>query len=532
MKRRRWREAVRRVRGFFSEHREGMRSLLLVVLAIGVAAQSSMLWSRVLTLDSMPWSGARAFLSASTKQDKQVDNRAGAMPVRFAARSESELYGIQYNETGLETAYQNTAEVWVQAVEQAEKPTISGSGEYSDALQGQMMLMQYDGRIPLEIIAGWLGCDLPEDLNGYVAGTLALCRSDEGGYTLYVRDSSDDSIVCAQTQVDDARFDTAVEQFEPNDCELAADLEGELVSPDLLYFPGGETFDVMSFQAYSGGSGMAELLTAFGMDANTALDNAYATDGVMVYVSGSSTVHMAEDGSMRYDGKIHLPVKAGNRKMQCVQMAFELTSEALEAIDCGAAAALTTAYTEQDTGRFIVVYGMQVNGVPVDNGVTGYFARYEFDGETLVHANLALRTCESSGETVAVMPEKQAVASLDSAVDASLSLRYVDEAVGTSSSWEQLYQEDVMSSDNLWDVENEEYAEEDGWNDTPAGDDTEDDYSTPWYDNTGTPVAPQWYVLRYGDEDELPKFGRTLTPDEIVYIRPDFNRLIQGGSAS
>lgn len=537
MIRRGLRNAVRRMRGALHAHHVGLQRIVLVLLATGVLVQAGALWACVLTRDSIPWDSLRTRLSTSAHSGRDTDNSACALPVRFAARGTDGLYGIQYNTEGLKTAYEQTADVWAQAYEHAGEPVIAASAQYRAALHGQLLMMEYNGSIPLHIAAGWLGSEVNGALADSTLGTAALCLGEDG-YTLWLRDSESGTLLCAQTTVDDSLFAAALGRFESNDCALAADQEDSVVSPDLLYFPGGETFDVMSFQPYSGGDGMEELLTAFGLDAQVALEHAYGTDGVMVYVSGGSTVRMAEDGSMRYDGTgVRLPVTRGHdRLMQCIQTGYELTGAALEAIDCGASPALIKAYTDPDSGRYIVVYGMQIGGVPVDNAITGYFARYEFEGDAMVHANLALRTCQSTGETVAVMPERQAAASLSSAQDAVLSLRYIDQAVGTNSSWEQLYDD---ATDDLWNAEDEQTdgwqdtpAGEDGWNDVPAGDQTGDGLGTAWYDTTGTPVSLQWYVLRYGDADDLPDFGPTLSPEEIVVVQADFDRMIQGGGAA
>ena len=480
------RTAARRIRRALRAHREGVRTAVLVLLAAGVLVQAGALWARVLTRESIPWDGVRSWLAEADYGEPDTDNSACALPVRFAARGKTGLYGIQYNTEGLKAAYEQTADVWAQAYQNAAQAAPATSAQYREAL----------------------------------------------------RDSESGALLCAQTQVQDSLFEAAVSQFTPNGCALAADEEGSEVSPDLLYVPGGETFDVISFQPYTGGQGMEELLTAFRMDAQLALDNAYGADGVMVYTAGSSTIRIAEDGSMRYEGaSVRLPVTRGHdRLMQCVQTGYELTGMALEAIDCGASPALIRAYTHPDSGRYIVVYGMQIGGVPVDNAVTGYFARYEFEGGRLARANLALRTCQTTGETVAIMPEKQAAASLDAPWDAVLSLRYVDPAVGTDSLWEQLYDD---GTDGLWDAESGETdgwqdtpAGEDGWEDVPAGGQTDDSLTTAWYDTTGTPVSPQWYVLDYGETDELPAFGRTFAPEDIVAVQPDFDRMIQGGGAA
>ncbi len=533
MIRRRIAALLRAVRGWFRRHREGLRSLLIVVLVAALIGQSGLLWSHVLEKDKMP-APIRSLLSLFASSEQTTDNAAAALPIRFAARGDDGLYGIQYNADGLEDAYETTADVWAQAWENADALTLSDNAAYREALRQEMLLMDYDGTVPLTILTGWLNVTLADSAVDCAAGTVALCCNTDNTYTLFVRDSQTGSIFSAQTSVDDTLFDTTVGQFEPNDCTLAADEDDAAVSPDLLYFPGGETFDVLSFDAYRADSGWEDILTAFGMDADAALDSAYTTDNVTVYVSGSNTIRLADDGSMRYDGiSLRISSTQGNdRLMQYVQLGYELTCDAVDAIGSGATAVLTDAYTDED-GRYIAVFGLQIGGVPVDNAVTGYFARYEFEGDTMVHANLALRTSQTTGETITVMPEKQTAASLDGTVSAVLSLRYVDEAAGSDSSWEQLY--DTDDTDDLWNAENSDDTELDtAWNDflDDALDDVDDELDTAWYDTTGTPVSPQWYALHYGGEDNLLDDVRTIDPEDIVVVQADFDRMIQGGGAS
>lgn len=520
------RKKIAAVRRWFGIHREAFRNVLLVVLVAGIIVQSGLLWSQVLTQDSIPWSGLRARLTASASRVAETDNEAAALPIRFAVRSADGMYGIQYNTDGLRTAYEETADIWAQALEHAAQPVPVSTADYRAALQGELMLMEYDGSVPLDIISGWLDCALQEELADIRIGTVALCKAEEGGYTLYLRDSASGSLYCAETQMEEDAFDAAAQQFAPNDCVLAADEDNAAVSPDLLYFRESETFDVLSFGAYDG-STIDVILEAFGMDTTAAQDGSYTTEGgVQVYVSGANTLRMLRDGSVQYDGTgVRLPASHGHdRLMQCVQTGYDLTTAALGALDSGAVPVLTNAYTDADSGRYVAVYGLQVNGVPVDNAVTGYFARYEFEGGAMVRANLALRTCQTTGETIAVMPEWQAAASLTAQVDAVLSLRYIDSAKGTASEWENNAY-DSSEDTALWDAENIETDTGDVDNTADAG------LNTAWYDSTGEPVSPQWYILRYDDSSDLERIARTLSPEDIVVVRADFDRLIQGGGA-
>lgn len=514
---------------WFARHKELLRNGVLVVLVAAVPVQGVLLWRQVLpqhTFSLPQW------LTASDQTE--TDAAAGAMPIRFASRSKNGVYGVEYNTDGVKQAYEQTADVWTQALSRAAKPYPTTMETYSKALSSQLLMMQYDGQVPAAMIADWLGCSDTENLTDCALGTVVLCKNKDG-YTLYFRDSSSGVIKCAETSVQDEDFQLAVEQFEPNGCSLAVDEKTTAISPDVLYNAGGMTFDVMSFAPYTGQDGIEDVLTAFGLQAQDAVQHAYTSGGKTVYVSGKNTFRLGSDGTAVYDGTGIGVTAAHGHKLyqQDVQTAYRLTGETLEAIGSGALPSLKKTYTDDD-GRFIVVYGMQINSVPVDNAASGYVARYTFDNGMLTHAELALRTCQSTGETIAVMPEKQAAASLAFDADAILSLRYVDQAKETANDWSSAYADASSGADSAeWNAEDD--TADLSWDevqDSTQSPDAGGTSTTAWYDTTGTAVSPQWYVLQYGKDDAEHTSTRTLTPDNITVVMQDFDHLIQGGGAS
>lgn len=506
---------------FYRRHQSSLRTGLTVVLALTMILQCGLLWARMIPKNTF---------SLSQHRQTTTDNSAGAMPIRFAARNEEGLYGVEYHADSLKNAYETTAAVWAEALEQAQQPFAAGMDNYRSALTQQLLMMEYDGHVPIDIVAGWLGCRA-DHLQGGTLGTIVLCREKNDQFRLYFRNGQ--NIRCADTTVNAEDFNAAAQQFKPNGCQLAAE-EGEAVVPDLLYGTEEAVFDVMSFSAYHGSQGMDGLLKAFGMDADVAQQKAYETDdGIMVYVSGANTVRIASDGSMEYRGT-GVSVKAAqghDRLMQYVQTAYRLTGEAMEAMDSGAVPALLRTKNDEETGTYIVDYGMQINSVPVDYAA-GYFARYRFENGTLTQAKLYLRTCQSTGESIAVMPVRQVAASQSLDADTRLSLRYVDRV----QKWNDY---DDIQDDSLWDADinaqtdidtdiNADMTEE---ADLPWEERPEDTLGTAWYDNTGTAVSPQWYVIRYDDKPDT-DVGRTLSPEEITAIPADFDRLIRGGDGA
>ena len=359
---------------WFARHKHLLRNGVLVVLLTAIPVQSVLLWREVLpqhTLSLPHW-----LLSS---EQTQTDDAAGTMPIRFASRSKNGVFGVEYNMDGVKQAYEQTADVWMQALSHASKPYTTTMETYSRALSNQLLMMQYDGQVPAAMIANWLGCSDTKNLADCALGTVLLSKSKDG-YQLYFRDSSSGTIKRTDTSVQDEDFRLAVEQFEPNGCSLAVDEKTAAISPDVLYNAGGMKFDVMSFAPYTGEDGIEQVLTAFGLQAEDAVQHAYTSGGKTVYVSGKHTFRLGGDGTAVYDGTGIGVSAAHGQKLyqQDVQTAYRLTGEILEAIGSGAVPALKKTYTD-DGGKYIVVYGMQINGVPVDNAASGYLARYTFD---------------------------------------------------------------------------------------------------------------------------------------------------------
>lgn len=546
-------------------HTEGIKTAVLVLLAVLLVVQGGVLYHR--TTDD----GSKA-KQESTTQQALVDSEAAAFPIRFAVRSENGIYGLEYNASGMQEVFHATADIWAQAWSSAGQPRRATRAEYRKALKNDLMLMEYDGSIPLQLAAGWVGATVSDAWNSVMLGTAVISR-DDVGYTVYFRDNSTGKLLCADTTVDDNIFDTAAAQYDANDCKIAADEKNASVSPDTLYFPGGETFEVMSFADYDGTNGLQALLTAFHMDAEAALKSEYTADNTRIFVSGRDTLQLKKTGEALYDGEnIQLTAaQNNNRQLQYVQCGYTLAQSALDAIGSGAAPALTNAYFDSK-GNYIAVFSMQIGGIPVDNTDTGYFARFTFRGNTMCSAELALRTTQTTGETIAVMPERQVSAALSGAADAVLSLRYVDEPSKNrkedDSSDELISADGLFGNSGLLGTDSENTADNTDSDTTPNGTNTQDntqpdlvqdiddnsnttdtagsafsdnptfsdalgetnsssELQTSWYDTSGTAVSPEWYIIRFNQKTDLPQFNA----EEIVPVLADFDTMIQEGGA-
>ncbi|MDO5547538.1 MAG: hypothetical protein Q4F79_03540 [Eubacteriales bacterium] len=412
-------------------HKEGVRTLAIVVLIATLVGQSGWLWTRVLDRNSTP-KGTLAhavvrWMDARRATDLADTTEPAAYPVKLAIRSNGSMFGIQYSASGVAEAYRLMEDMWSAALSSAGRLEPVQQNEYVAALKNDMAFVEFDGSIPLELIAGWMGAETPQGGDARTCGGLLLSRTGTESYRLFVRDAVTGTAYSATTELTTAQFSSTAESFVANDCTMAAETD-TVIAPDTLQFTGEQTFVSITFGPYTGS--MATILEALRMDGRAAQETAYATgDSTRVYVDDESVVRVTQDGVLTYRSETGLrayeqrTLREQEARQKCAQLGRNLSAELLDAMNSGGEAHLTKAYVD-DNGRYVTVFSMRINGVPADNDL-GYFARYEFEEGAMVRADVVLRTCEAAGSAVTVMPEKVAASSLRDAT-AMLSLRYTD----------------------------------------------------------------------------------------------------------
>lgn len=541
--------AMRRVRRAAAEHTRGLHTAAIAVLTVTLVAESGYLWSCVLYPNSTP-RGTIAhtvvrWLSSHGAGDSGTVQPA-AYPVKLAVRMQSDgLYGLQYSADGMQQVWQQTEDVWSTALMTAQRLHTATIEEYRDALQKPMLFAEYDGSVPLSLVAGWLGAATPQNGEDCVCGGLLISRESKDNYQLFVRDAADGSIWNTKITLTDAEFSAMEANFTANDCTLAAETD-TIISPDTLQFQEEQSFDSVTFHPYSGS--MLALLNALGMDGQAAEESAYrTTDGTMVYVDEDASVHVTPESVMSYRSENGVRAYEENLRQadawqKCAQMGRTISASLLEGMNSGGEAHLTKAY-EDEQGRYVTVFSLHIDGVPVDNAL-GYFARYVFEDGALVQADVVLRTCEVTGDVVSVMPETVAAAARRDA-KALLSLRYTDTATlrteksaldqynnANNNTGSDVLDDGETETDTSWvddlTTESESSWVNSGTNSTDWNNsgDTSTDTSTnggveSTLNTTGTSVSAQaqWKFLLY-NVDELDLVQETMIPTRLSDERP------------
>ena len=551
---------TQRVNGRASRWRGGIQSAAIVVLTVTMVAESGWLWSKQLDVTDTPkgtavHSIARWLSRHSSGVSDTVE--PAAYPVKIAVRSETGLYGIQYSADGIAQTWTQMEDLWSAALVGAQEMRTASMAEYTRALQNNMIFLEFDGSVPFSLIAGWMGAETPEGGKNCVCGGLLLSREDEDSYRIYLRDAATGQLYSARTDIRDVQFASTAQNFTANDCTMAAETDTE-ISPDTLLFSQAQSFQTVSFQPFTGS--VSTLLDDLHIDGQAAQENAYVSrDGASVYVSEDAIVRVSPESVLTYEAETGIraydnvlgPEEA---RQKCAQLGRTLSANLLESMNSGGEAHLSKAYTTDD-GRYVTVFSLHIDGVPVDNEL-GYFARYEFEDGAMVHADMVLRICEVTGSAATVMPEAIAAAVRQDA-DALLSLRYADtgslraqdsESGGTTQTDGSTLDTGAPDVDDSWvDAGDVAVEQNDSWTDSSAWNSTDSFYgtagstdaagqtggSTLTGSGTNASASAQWKFLLYHPEEEETGSAQEidLRPEDITYHMPDFLTPLREGGA-
>ena len=399
--------------------RNTVKNIALLVLVAMLCMLCAANWVLGMNIAQMPADNLlrRAYdhlVGGAVGYELRSSGVAAAEPAQLALRVDGQLYGVQYNLTEVEAAFGAVQTVW-------EKALSDGTLEPADeaaltaALQtGDCALLRYHGRIPLRVIASWVGGSWTD--GGDTAVETLLLSADAG--KLFVR-TPDGALYSAEVPVDADALASAGQTFRGMACGFAGD--GYAVYPETLLFdserltlPLLDRQDIDLFSAQSG-AGLEGLLQAFGFTAYTDfyseqddavrvfIDNAstlrVSADGLLQYASaqGDSTVRAYEEGEVRGQSAL-------DAQLDCARLILD---EALRAGETETHAALYAVQRSGDTTTltFMQLYG----GVPVLG--ESDFASFSFaeDG-TLVSATVQLQRFAARSTQRTVLPARQAAA--------------------------------------------------------------------------------------------------------------------------
>lgn len=367
--------------------------------------------------------------STSTGIVERQETASTVWPVRLAVTSwngESAMrYGVQYNWEECHAQFQTVASLLREALSSPGAARTAAEREWREALS-QRSSLYFDllGSVPLEVLSGWLS----GEETGLEGTARRLVLSVEGDSAmLYYQDSQTGMYYARQTEL------VSVEQLQAvtaavvdNGAKFAFELDGyEDLEDETLLLP--EAPQPRIYTAANPLSGEAQteeiradsvlgrLLTALSFP-----DSSYMYSGTdQVIRSGNDTLRLSASGVVRY------AATAGETSRYLIPAQGEIPTqlEIAEACRCLAEKAVGTLTGEgrlflremkQEQGGWSVRFGYQLDGIEVEVGDQGYAAHFRVEGNEITQFTLQLRTYTDTGTRGVVLPERQAVAAMQS----------------------------------------------------------------------------------------------------------------------
>ena len=400
------------------------KDLLIVLLACsGVYMAADLM--RVDGLSSL-WKKEN---SASAGIVEHQENSSTAWPVRLAVTSwngESAMrYGVQYNWEECQTQFQTVASLLREALSSPGVARTAAEREWREALsQRDSLYFDLLGSVPLSVLSGWLS----GEETGLEGTARRLVLSTEGdGAVLYYQDSQTGMYYARQAElvnVEQLRAVTAA--VVDNGAKFAFELEGyEDLEDETLLLPeppqpriytasnplSGEaqTEDIRSDSVLGG------LLTALSFP-----DSSYIYSGTdQVIRSGNDTLRLSSSGVVRYivaegeTSRYLIPAQGETP----TQLEIAETCRALAEKAVGGLAGegrLFLREMKREQGSWSVQFGYQLDGIQVQVGDQGYAAHFRVEGNEIAQFTLRLRTYADAGTRAVVLPERQAMAAMQS----------------------------------------------------------------------------------------------------------------------
>ena len=359
-----------------------------------------------------------------------------ARPLRMAVSlqegTETIRYGVQYDPAGVDTLFQQTAGLLVEALSAAGAPEPMGRTQWEEAQSAAPgITFDFQGALPLEVLAGWLS----GGETGLTAPVRRLTLAPWQGETaLFYRDEGDGRYYrCPTRTVSHDQLAQALSGLRGNGAWYAFESEGyQQMDPDTLLLEGQSAPAVYaaSNPAAGGQSALEGLMEDLGIPVSSS--SFYSSGDEEVARSGYDMVRLSAHGVLTYIGGEHgeasLPVQSRGGSPTLFEAVDACRRVAAAAILPRCGEARLYLMSVQNTGQGLEVrFGYSLNGAVV-RMEEGCAARFLVREGSIVHFSIHLRSYAATGETALLPPIRQAAAAMEAEglTGGELLLAYVD----------------------------------------------------------------------------------------------------------
>lgn len=334
-----------------------------------------------------------------------------AQPVLISVSNSMGRSTAVWDFSALDAQFETYGGLLGQALDTADLFTGTSDAQFRKALSGDSVFFRYGAKLPVALLASWLGAEQP----AAVPQTDALLLSIEGdAVVLYL---VGEPHYRALTQMDPAALEPLLAQVRPDGSKFAFEADSPLSALTLL--PGGS-------------------VSVSGVAVSNPCDNRYidqlATDlgfnpyGETRYTDDEGTTYFSETNAtlqISAAGDIRLTGSPGNRfgsssaeDNALVEQARRLVETAMGDLSSDGRIYLSGLYRQNNST--VCTFDYWVSGIPVSGKTNA--ARVVFTGQAFSSMDLQAMTFRTTGETIHPLPVAQAAAIVPE--NSTLTLQY------------------------------------------------------------------------------------------------------------
>ena len=411
------------------KRKESLKTLLIFALLISAVYLTNRAWSYTMGASAWDLLWKSEVPTAYTQYEEYTYIRSLLTPLRAVVRNETGLCTLTES-NAVAGLYERTQAVLNEALVTAQPAEEIAYTQWKQALASYMVLYDYEGNVPLDCI-------------GLLAGTGSMVQYPNIRYLLLQIEA--DTTVSLYYQTEEgtyyrSRTEAASAYLYPELLSCTGDgsvFLYEMLPGNACFVTGAgtETVKLTGTSVLGEGSDkdrvLATVLESLGF--NAYLTKAYPeADATRVYVEELDTLRVSNDGKLRFysptadTGEVTEPNVL--EKTDLLARSAKIVQQALSPYLGDAKLFLRTVYTDETSGRFVLLFGISVNGVVVECE-DGYVASLEFCGRELVAADMKLLSFRLTEETEQILPLRQAYAAAGNAGE--MALRYTQSEDGT-----------------------------------------------------------------------------------------------------
>ena len=390
---------------------ELLKNILLVLLAISAAVLAFMAYSgnyaEAQSLESL-----RSRTNELLQQDRYRIVYAGesaaasvaARPVRISVRTGFGRMSVQRDFTALDEVYERLGGLLGEGLERADgRVEPCEIAELCRLLEQPSLYFGYDGALPVDLLARWLGVETALD---ETVSALVLAQDGEEHYCLALV-TADGPLRCG-TVMDQTLFRDALAQCRPDGSSFAFERTEaafrrldpiSLLCLDMVRLPAAAADSPAERREFA-----ADLVEQLGF--NPYVGGYTTADGMTAYEESTGTLFLNSSGALLIQNSASGQLQADSAEL------WNLTDYArslLERVTAPGDARLYLTGAVVDGDETTLTFDYFLSGIRIRQ-TAGSAATVQFSGAALQRLELNLRTYSLSGEQTALLPELQAAA--------------------------------------------------------------------------------------------------------------------------